>query len=112
MLKFLSVLIISSTCLVATSSSASSATHPLVTTTIMAKVLRVHNCEEPSWFVNAGQYKGGLGWLDATWLTYRLPGFPRYAFQATIQQQARAMVHFVTVAEHGWWPDQLVCHGY
>lgn len=88
------------------SAGAGTRSHRLVSDAILQKTIRVHNCEEPVWNVNAGEYKGGLGWLDATWLEYRLPGFPRYAWQATVQQQARAMLHFVTVAEHGYWPDQ------
>jgi hypothetical protein len=90
---------------------ASATTHPLVPSSVFAKVLRVHHCEEPSWHVEGGQYRGGLGWLDATWQRYRLPGFPAHADLATPQQQARAMLRFITVAEHGWWPDQNGCTG-
>lgn len=91
---------------------AGATTHWLVPRAIYAKVLRVHNCEEPTWTVKGSKYRGGLGWLDATWQAYKLPGFPAHADEATPQQQARAMLRFVHVAEHGWWPDQVSCHGY
>jgi hypothetical protein len=94
---------------------ASATTHRLVSPAIFAKVLRVHNCEEEgNWFVHGPSYFGGLGWQLATWLQYRLPGFPPRPDLATPQEQARAMLHFVVVGEHGWWPDQVpgVCHGY
>jgi hypothetical protein len=86
--------------------------HRLVPPLIFAKVLRVHRCEEgTNWYAHGLLYFGGLGWLDATWQRYKLPGFPARADLATPQQQARAMLRFVTVAEHGWWPDQNGCTG-
>lgn len=85
--------------------------HRLVSESILQKTINVHNCEEPAWNVNTVKYKGGLGWLDATWLTYKFARFPRYMSQATIEEQAWAMAHFVAVAEHGWWPDQTGCTG-
>jgi hypothetical protein len=90
---------------------ASAASHPLVNRDVMTKTIRVHNCEEPTWTVHGNKYRGGLGWLDATWLSYRSPHFPRYMDQATPMQQAWAMAHFVAIAEHGWWPDQVGCTG-
>jgi hypothetical protein len=84
--------------------------HPLVSAAILRKTLNVHNCEEPVWNVSGPQYFGGLGWLDATWLMYKAPSFPRYMSQATIEQQAWAMAHFVA-ANGGWWPDQGHCTG-
>jgi hypothetical protein len=76
----------------------------------MAKVLKVHHCEETSWNVNGSEYQGGLGWLHATWLEFRLPSFPMSAAQATIQQQAFAMVRFA--AKYGWPDQEGNCYGY
>src|ERR1019366_3718176 len=85
----------------------------LVSPAIFAKVLKVHNCEESTWNVNGPTYAGGLGWRIATWYAYRLAWMPSSAALATPQMQARAMLHFVTVAMHGVWPDQNgQCHGY
>ena len=89
-----------------TFSGTAGASKPLVSPLVMQKTIKVMHCETGNWRTNGPKYYGGLGWLDATWLKYRLPGFPRYASQATPEQQARAMLHFVTVALHGWWPHQ------
>jgi hypothetical protein len=111
-LTFSLVLLISAT--LATSASATSgmtSTHRLVPPAVFSKVERVHMCEEPTWHVRGSLYRGGLGWLDATWQRYKLPGFPMHADEATPQQQSRAMLRFVTVAMHGYWPDQHGCTG-
>ena len=100
--------------LLITAAPAAAAAHHttrLVSPAIFAKVLRVHNCEEPSWNVNGPTYAGGLGWRIATWSAYRLAWMPSSAAKASPQEQARAMLHFVTVAEHGIWPDQNGCSG-
>ena len=102
--------------LLTTAAPASAATHRhparLVTPAIFAKVLRVHNCEEPVWNVRGPWYAGGLGWRLATWAAYRLPWMPLSAAQATPQEQALAMTRFVAIANHGWWPDQSHCASY
>src|ERR1035437_6462723 len=100
--------------LITAAPAAAAAHHPprLVSPAIFAKVLRVHNCEEPSWNVNGPTYAGGLGWRIATWYAYRLPWMPSSAALATPEVQAVAMVRFVRIAMHGWWPDQISCHGY
>lgn len=83
----------------------------LVTPLQLQETERVHVCEESDagWAVDGPRYYGGLGWLQATWDTYRLPGFPASANLATPQQQARAMVRFVEVGNGGVWPDQDGC---
>jgi hypothetical protein len=92
--------------------NAAGAAHTLVSPSIMQRVLRVHDCEEPgNWNVDGPRYYGGLGWLSATWLAWRAPDFPLNAALATPEQQAWAMDHFVASAEHGWWPDQAGCTG-
>ena len=84
----------------------------LVSASIMAKVERVHLCEERSggWHVNGPTYFGGLGWLAATWAQFRAPTFPVSMADATPQQQAWAMAHFVGSVLH-FWPDQVGCTG-
>ena len=94
--------------LVATSWLHPHTSKPLVSPTIMAMTVRVHNCEEPVWNVDGPKYFGGLGWLDATWLTFRRHDFPRYMSRATPQQQAWAMARF---AMRYGWPDQRGCSG-
>jgi hypothetical protein len=85
--------------------------HRLVPPSIMAKVERVHVCEESGdWFVHGPKYFGGLGWLGATWNTYRAPSMPSRADLATPQEQAWAMWRFVR-ANGNWWPDQSGCTG-
>ena len=74
----------------------------------MQETIRVHHCEEPVWNVNGPKYFGGLGWLDATWLTFKRRDFPRYMSEATPQQQAWAMARF---AQKYGWPDQGHCTG-
>jgi hypothetical protein len=106
--KLLFVLLLSNVSVV----TAGAATRYHVPPSVFAKVLRVHNCEEPSWSVRGSKYAGGLGWLLATWTKYKLPGMPLSAADATPEQQARAMLHFVHVANHDVWPDQISCHGY
>lgn len=94
------------------SAGAAKRPRPLVSPLILRKTINVHNCEEGSygWHVNGPEYFGGLGWLDATWLKYKFPRFPRYMSEATVEQQAWAMAHFVA-ANGGWWPDQVGCTG-
>ena len=79
---------------------------------IFAKATRVAICEEGGWVdVHGPTYYGALGWLQATWDQYRAPGFPARMDEATPQQQAWAMAHFVGSAMKGWWPDQGSCTG-
>ena len=78
-------------------------TSPLVSARVMQETIRVHNCEEPRWNVDGPKYFGGLGWLDATWLTFKRKDFPRYMSEATPQQQAWAMARF---GQKYGWPDQ------
>lgn len=87
--------------------------HALVSAVIMQRTARVQACEEGhwGWHVNGSKYQGGLGWLHATWLAYRSPHFPLNMADATPQQQAWAMAHFVAHVLHGWWPDQTGCTG-
>jgi hypothetical protein len=113
MLKRLALSICTVLLTVSVTASAGASTHRLVSPAIFAKVLRVHNCEERTWNVNGPTYAGGLGWRIATWSAYRLPWMPSSAALASPEIQARAMLHFVTVAMHGVWPDQNgQCHGY
>lgn len=85
---------------------ASAAPHRLVSPAIMARVEKVHRCESPTTWRSPGPtYFGGLGWKWATWLTYRAPSFPTNMAQATPEQQAWAMAHFVAKTLH-YWPDQ------
>lgn len=79
----------------------------------MAKTIRVHVCEERGhgWHVDGPTYFGGLGWLAATWTEFRAPSFPVSMADATPQQQAWAMAHFVGATMGGWWPDQSGCTG-
>ena len=87
--------------------------HPrrLVTPSQWSRVVAVHRCEEPSsWHVNGPMYQGGLGWLHSTWLAYRAPWMPWNAAMASPQEQAWAMVRFVSTTLH-WWPDSLGCTG-
>jgi hypothetical protein len=78
----------------------------------MAKVLVVHNCEEPgNWHENGSKYQGGLGWLHATWLEFKVPSDPLNMAAASIEEQARAMVRFAT--KYGWPTDSPGhCIGY
>ena len=82
----------------------------LVSAKIMQMTMKVHVCEESAagWHVHGPRYFGGLGWLDATWQEFKLPGFPARADLATPQQQALAMARFA--ARYGW-PDQSGCSG-
>ena len=76
-----------------------------------SRVVAVHRCEEPSsWHVNGPMYQGGLGWLHSTWLTYRASWMPWDMAMATPQEQAWAMVRFVTTTLH-YWPDASGCTG-
>jgi hypothetical protein len=108
--------VLSITCAFTQSVIAGADQHRLVPNGIFQMATRVAVCEEGGWSraddAHGSKYYGNLGWLDATWQRYKMPGFPPRADEATPQQQARAMLHFVTVAEHGWWPDQYGCHGY
>lgn len=74
------------------------------------QVLVVHHCEEPVWNVNGPQYFGGLGWLSATWLMFRLPWMPMNMAYATVREQSLAMVRFAT--RYGWPDLGGVCRGY
>jgi hypothetical protein len=106
--KSFSVLLFTVLSLLATNSGAS----PLVNPKIMQMTMKVHVCEESAagWHVHGPTYFGGLGWLDATWLEFRLPGFPIRADLASPAQQARAMSRF---ASRYGWPDQNgLCEGY
>jgi hypothetical protein len=77
---------------------------------VMADAMRVHVCEEPSWFVHGYRSSGGLGWMNATWDQFKAPSFPANMGDATIEQQAWAMWRFANT--YGW-PDQSgYCHGY
>ena len=73
------------------------------------RVLVVHHCEEPLWNVNGLSYQGGLGWLHATWLTFRLPWMPLNMAYASITEQSIAMIRF---ANRYGWPDLSGCHAY
>ena len=83
----------------------------LVSRSDWSRVVEVHRCEEPSsWHVNGPMYQGGLGWLHSTWLTYRASWMPWDMAMATPQEQAWAMVRFVTTTLH-YWPDAIGCTG-
>ena len=87
------------------------ASRPLVSAAIMAKVYKVHQCEETgNWHVNGPTYFGGLGWrvengVQSLWLEFRAKSFPLSMADATPQQQAWAMAHFVGQTLH-YWPHQ------
>lgn len=90
------------------------ASRPLVSSTIMAKVVKVAQCEtHGKWNSRGPVYQGGLGWLHSTWLDYRAPSFPLDMSNATPQQQAWAMDRFVSQTLH-YWPHQnypMTCGG-
>lgn len=109
---------ISLTCFATPLSATTKVHRQLVSDEILIKTIYVHNCEERGfgWHVGHGktnyQYYGGIGWLDATWLKYKAPSFPRSMSDATPQQQAWAMAHFVGAQLGGRWPDANgVCTG-
>ncbi len=78
----------------------------LVSAADWARVVRVHECEEPSsWHVRGGTYAGGLGFTLSTWTTWRAPWMPVSMSAASPQEQAWAMVRFVGAVLH-YWPDQ------
>ena len=61
-------------------------------------------CEsDGDWHVDA-DFDGGLQFHPGTWATYRLPGFPGYAYEATPMQQV--IVARRVLAAEGWnaWP--------
>lgn len=73
------------------------------------EVLHVHVCEADPWNDPGPEYKGGLGWLNATWLDFKLPWMPSTMNLATIREQVIAMIRFSKV--YGM-PDLGGCHGY
>lgn len=92
-----------------------------MTPALMAPVLRVHNCEEPtSWTVDGSIYQGGLGWQVALWpevraeMGPRFRGLPLRAYLATPRAQGRAMRFWVHHHNHDVWPDPpgQPCMGY
>lgn len=97
--------------LVATPSGAATR---LVSPAIFAKAMKVHLCEQPSsWHVRGSLYQGGLGWTAANWKRFRAKSFPANAADATPQQQAWALAHFLGFY-HLPWPDQnypMSCSG-
>lgn len=86
---------------------AGATTHNLVTPRVFQMVMKIHLCEAKAlgWHVNGPKYFGGLGWLYSTWLTYRSAWMPTNMADATPQEQALAMVHFVNRTLH-YWPHQ------
>ena len=82
-----------------------------MTPALMVRGERVNVCEEGgNWHVDGSVYQGGLGWLHATWLEFRLPGMPLWADDATPRAQVRAMYRFIA-HYHIAWPDQHGCTG-
>lgn len=76
----------------------------------MSHVRWIHHCEGDAWNSNGSIYKGGLGWLPATWSMFRLPWMPTTMNNATVREQSIAMVRF---ANRFGWPDQNgTCNGY
>jgi hypothetical protein len=79
---------------------------------VMQETTRVAICEEGGWGpahdAHGPKYFGHLGWLDSTWLEFRVPGSPRYMSQATREQEAAAMQRF---SQRYGWPDQHGCSG-
>ena len=80
-------------------------TRRIVSPVIMQRTVKVMKCEGGNWHANGSLYQGGLGWLHSTWLRFKAPTFPDNMAQATPQQQAWAMAHFVGAVLH-YWPHQ------
>ena len=83
-----------------------------ITKSQMNHVMWIHHCEEGSngWHINGPLYYGGLGWLSATWNMFRQPWMPLVMSNATVREQAWAMVQF---AKTYGWPDSYGrCYGY
>lgn len=78
----------------------------------MAQARHVHLCEEGGygWHVDGPTYFGGLGWLWATWQTYRASWMPRSMADATPLEQAWALGRFA--ARNGMPDLNGTCHGY
>lgn len=113
--KFILILITAVLSLTSGSIAAAASTRQLVSPTVMAKVVRVHECEENvpnGWHVDGPEYFGGLGWLAATWTAWRAPWMPANMALATPEEQAWAMLRFIVRGPlHGLWPDQDGCTG-
>jgi hypothetical protein len=85
--------------------------HHLVSWSIMQKAIRVNQCEEGgNWHVRGSIYAGGLGWTLSLWPRFKAKPFPASMADASPEQQAWAMAHFVGAVLH-YWPDQWGCTG-
>jgi hypothetical protein len=64
------------------------------------------SCESgQDWSYNGGSgFDGGLQFHPGTWSSYRLPGYPAYAYQASAAQQIAVAER--VLADQGWlaWP--------
>lgn len=89
------------------------AAHRLVTPKAMAEWTKVAVCEEGGWGsrydAHGPTYYGNLGWLDATWRTFRASWMPRYMSEATPQEQVWAALQFTK--RYQFVPDQNGCGG-
>lgn len=57
------------------------------------------------WAYNGGSgFDGGLQFHPDTWSSYRLPGYPAYAYQATREQQIAVAQRVLASSGWGAWP--------
>jgi hypothetical protein len=77
----------------------------------MLQARHVAQCEEGGdWHVNGPKYFGGLGWLDATWQSFRLNWMPHNMARATPGEQAIALGRFAS--RYGMPDLHGTCQGY
>jgi hypothetical protein len=110
-LKTLIVSMCAQICFVLAVATPAAASHRLVTPRAMHEWTRVAVCEEGGWRNAHGPtYYGALGWLDATWLTFKAPWMPRHMDEATPQEQVWAALQFTK--RYHFVPDQHGCASY
>jgi hypothetical protein len=82
-----------------------------VSSALMAQATHVAVCEEGGWHNAHGPtYFGSLGWLDATWQTFRLTWMPARMDDAPPVEQAWALGRFAT--RYGMPDLNGSCQGY
>jgi Transglycosylase-like domain len=67
---------------------------------------RLASCESgQTWNYNGPSgFDGGLQFHPGTWSAYKLPGYPRYAWQATREMQIRVAERVLAAQGWGAWP--------
>jgi hypothetical protein len=66
------------------------------------------NGGRPLWTHHNGQYSGAYGFAHSTWSSFRYPGYPYVASQATPRQQTRVAMRLV--ARYGGYSSWPACH--